>query len=591
MKPILSCYHFLGSVYFALILIATVALFVVAGTFLESATQSHRYAALFTYGSPFFSVLLWGFFINILFAATRRWPFRVGHIPFLTTHLGLLMILAGVLIKLYCGVQGSMTVIEGSGSHEILEPNSYSVYVRSRVGDAVMRYPLKRQLSGYFDPVIADRSDGLSLRISEFYPHSSEQLATQLEGTIVPLNSKLESLIAYDDGFGGYATETPLPAGLETLIEELRKIPSSSDKKALSPPLQVLWQASQKVHADFPLTFVSLLVYWNKSGEWLYPHDLQLSASLAKVFAAMEWNEVPQNDWAGSCWADRLFSQIDPLLKEGIPALTVLKQAHWPLIATLEQEEFENDEEVLTRVTQQIFSAAESLPKPPDFQDDVTPEIQARRLSAYLRAYGIHLKTLMEDSDQAAAEKVVLPILSETAIFPLFEKQPPGKKLEENIPLLTVYASKERQKQTISLAYDRSGTGLKWPILNGQFLLGFQSLFTEIPHHIRLRQARQINYPNSSQAYSYEADIIITERHTGISTEQTISMNRVHETWDGYRFYLSSIASPDDGGAKRIQIVVNRDPAKYMLTYPGAMILSGGIIMLFTRRQGRKRKD
>ena len=101
-----SIYHFLGSVYFALILITTVAIFVVAGTFVESATQSHRYAALFTYESIFFVALLWGFFINILFAATRRWPFRLNHVPFLITHLGLLMILGGALTKHYFGVQG-----------------------------------------------------------------------------------------------------------------------------------------------------------------------------------------------------------------------------------------------------------------------------------------------------------------------------------------------------------------------------------------------------------------------------------------------------------------------------------------------------
>src|SRR4051812_16691922 len=101
MKLVKSLYYFLGGVYFALILISSVALFVIAGTFIESLTQSHSYAALFTYENPLFSALLWGFFINILFSATRRWPFKWKHIPFLITHLGLLMILAGVLAKHY----------------------------------------------------------------------------------------------------------------------------------------------------------------------------------------------------------------------------------------------------------------------------------------------------------------------------------------------------------------------------------------------------------------------------------------------------------------------------------------------------------
>ena len=109
----------------------------------------------------------------------------------------------------------------------------------------------------------------------------------------------------------------------------------------------------------------------------------------------------------------------------------------------------------------------------------------------------------------------------------------------------------------------------------------------EIPYHVRLREARQINYPDSTQAYSYEADVMISDRRTGVAVEKTISMNNVHETSDGYRFYLSSIATPSGEGAKRVQIIVNRDPAKYWMTYSGAIILSCGIVMLFGRRRLR----
>ena len=58
-------------------------------------------------------------------------------------------------------------------------------------------------------------------------------------------------------------------------------------------------------------------------------------------------------------------------------------------------------------------------------------------------------------------------------------------------------------------------------------------------------------------------------------------MNRVHETWEGYRFYLSSISPQEEGFLKKIQLVVNHDPGKYWLTYPGAIILTLGIILLF----------
>ena len=58
-------------------------------------------------------------------------------------------------------------------------------------------------------------------------------------------------------------------------------------------------------------------------------------------------------------------------------------------------------------------------------------------------------------------------------------------------------------------------------------------------------------------------------------------MNSVHETWDGYRFYLSAISKPSLHALKSAQIIVNRDPAKYFLTYPGIFLVFMGTILLF----------
>jgi len=125
-------YHFLGSIYFAVLLISTVTLFVIAGTFLEALSESHLYASIYTYNHPFFIFLLWMFFVNILFSALRRWPFEIKHIPFLITHCGLLMIIGGTLIKGYFGTQGSMGIVEGSGSHKLFLQNRHEILIESK---------------------------------------------------------------------------------------------------------------------------------------------------------------------------------------------------------------------------------------------------------------------------------------------------------------------------------------------------------------------------------------------------------------------------------------------------------------------------
>lgn len=151
----------IGGVRFALLLIGSTALFVIAGTFIESLTQSHRYAALFTYQHPLFIALLFGFFLNILCAALCRWPFQRRHIPFLITHLGLLMILSGVIIKQIYGTQGNMLIKEGAASHELLLSETPVVRVDTRREKYLFNTPRMR-------------IDDLKLSLIDKYPHSSE---------------------------------------------------------------------------------------------------------------------------------------------------------------------------------------------------------------------------------------------------------------------------------------------------------------------------------------------------------------------------------------------------------------------------------
>ena len=178
-------FHFLGGIRLALVLIATTALFVIAGTFLESVTGSHRYAAYFTYSSPLFAALLWGFFTNILFASLRRWPFQWRHIPFLITHAGLLMILGGTLIKHSFGIQGSLLLVEGSGSHEILLPDTQAILVETRENSR--QYPLSK--SFFQGWTIAPQNE---VKLLKYIPHVIEQQETWIKERRNPKSGQWE---------------------------------------------------------------------------------------------------------------------------------------------------------------------------------------------------------------------------------------------------------------------------------------------------------------------------------------------------------------------------------------------------------------
>lgn len=169
-------FQHLGGLPLALALVATTLVFVTLGTILEAKTNSHLFAAKFTYQNPFFQLLLALYFLNILFAALSRFPFKQKHIPFLLTHLGLLMILLGVFVKTHFGVQGSLALKEGSGSAHIFLPNTFALLVESPGNQTII--PLKKGSTSSFSP-----TSSLEITLLEWTPHAEERYEGFFKGS------------------------------------------------------------------------------------------------------------------------------------------------------------------------------------------------------------------------------------------------------------------------------------------------------------------------------------------------------------------------------------------------------------------------
>ncbi len=677
MKPLRALYHFLGGLKCALLLIASASLFVAAGTILESLTGSHRYAAMFTYHHPLFGLLLWGFFINILFAALRRWPFQIKHIPFLITHLGLLMIFGGALAKYYFGLQGTMTLVEGRGSSRILENGTYALSIKERNTLSLVQYPLNEDEEGE-----NFKLKTLKLHVKNISPHTTEhfefwikkdqltilglepmpvtevssetteiipsghvrfeagspnvwtiyalrtlesnidEVIHQLPVNITTLaviedeyrdihfigfdikghitrqkfeNGHFDSIIAYDNGFQGYTIKKDLRQIKQTqeetkenhqIISGQLKI-AADDQVELSPPLEMLHEASLQSHVDFADTTVLFLSEWDAAGTWLYPDNVKLSEQTEKMLSNLNWKSVPENEYNGAKWTVQLFDYLDPFMKEEPDIIKVLRKTNWPLLPQVEKSMAEGISP-LAILTAQIFGAADSplLSRHCDLAktegDSLkTPQDNARLLSAVLRKYDIHLKTISPPSSMQPQDSATFTI--ETKLVPIHQTAIPKKKLEDNFPGILVQARKANRSEEITLRYDPTAEKLQWPILDGEYLLSFQPKFRKIPYRVRLREARQINYPNSSQAFSFEGELLITDERDGQTIETSISMNHVYETWDGYRFYLSTMTPSDESAVKRVQLAVNYNPGKYFLTYLGACLLVCGMIALFIK--------
>ncbi len=692
--------RFLGGIYLALFLIATTAAWVIAGTFIEAATDSHAQAASWTYGNPLFLALLGGYFINILVSALRRWPYRPKHIPFLITHLGLLMVLTGTIIKVTCGVQGVMGILEGSASHHIFLPGTEALHIqwsdrteerpiddnlkilgRSEhcketleawiKGDTavirglppvpVMEFkpyePLTAGYQGSDWQVIALRTPDVEaavratfLQVSEItWPHgtpdswelqltlsSSHEVeeaclswthgrmplmgpdAGTPENTLTPwlggpaftpqittiptllivqdgdhndhlffMNRRgavfstsyrcdsLSNYIAYDNGFSGYATSIELPptqihpafqdpegAHLHALADQLK------DADDVSLPLQILRDACG--NESFLPTCLDFLQKWDRSGRYLYAGTLpplNLSEEIRK----------------GTRWIALLMDEMLPRLGNGESLVAVLDEMRWPLVSEVRTQSATLDNDgLLMLLCQQILSVAPQLPDPSPLGRAHTDE---ELLSALFQAYGIHLRLLRGDTLErmlAASHLKQVPRFElECPLTRHHQDLPAPVKIEDRIPRITL----DWEGQPLSLAFDRYGSGFKWPTPDGKALVRYQPKFQSLPYTIRLRDTRKIDYAGSNQPYSYESDLIVTDRRTGKEEEVTISMNNVYETNDGYRFYMANIVPDQEIRAKQAQLVVSRDPAKWWFTYPGAIILSLGIVLLFSTRR------
>lgn len=805
LKTLYRLWLFIGSVYAALLLIAITAAYVAVGTLLEANSGSHRLAAHYTFSSPYFASLLIGFFINIAAAALQRWPWRRSQLPFLLAHLGLLLLLSGAIIKIYWGIQGTLSLAEGSGADEYFIADSYSIKIDRHVAE-------KNGLgvkSGYFafDPgqwqkrplelkCQQDGFDDVSVKVIDYQPHSIEKLTSwvkdgklalhglapisfkekeelfdseptyaALQGPYGPLwhvyavkgeelpsvtrellaskgeielvnqstgkatriplqrllgekvslddktiQAKLRveepaldkpsracleliwhshdgsfidstscelsldnppmtlaqaiepdnytwqihclptlifsikrdseevsilafddegllygstlpkehtaSLYSYSDGFDGYRARHPFPFPIfpHTLRDRqqarlyqlyLKLAHEKPEAETLAWPLKLLSEASSCKKRDFSSIMMSFFASWHASGNALCKLP-DTSAAVAAVLSAIVF-DVPSASSLEQLDPALLLSialthlQITPNQLLSVPSdnwQEELRQWHaaslfkstlvelYPLTSHLsagECAEFLQQVSFDDQRLQGIHSAYELWRK----HTPSLPIDPCQGTALYLPPFDVELtatgKLILEASLAIPDEQLAL----EANLQPVHIAEKSLEKWEDNLPLITCEIGDSRHSDIYTLAFQRNGQGLMWPILDGRYKIRFQPIFKPLPCRLRLRHAHQINYPHSEQPLSYECELWVTPKNAKKSSLAALSMNHVWESPEGYRFYLANIFPGTPGQLQRIQLAVNRDPAKYWLTYPGAIILAFGILLLLYRLRQR----
>ena len=99
------------------------------------------------------------------------------------------MVLAGVLIKNQYGVQGTMTILEGSGSQQISLKDKHSLQVESKSEKEPQYYSFNQNFSRYsrLNPLIGNDSkkanEELTITLMDYAPNSYEVIETWIKGS------------------------------------------------------------------------------------------------------------------------------------------------------------------------------------------------------------------------------------------------------------------------------------------------------------------------------------------------------------------------------------------------------------------------
>lgn len=565
MSYLKKIFKFLSSVKLAIPIMLVLLACSIAGTITESNFNA-EYAGLKIYKTWWFLLILVLLWINILFAALSRIPWKKRHTGFLITHLGMLLLLLGSVFTMLWGIDGTMQIYEKSESNLVFLQNN--VLEVNGIKTPIKRYLDKRDLSDI-------KLEGINdISLSTFIPFADVPEKNFDRG--VNLNFKIKS--AFFDVVQVLNTE--LEREVEMGPATFRLVDHSSDDK-VEKKTSTVESARSKISGG------NLLFIKDSKGSVVKTLDLgkklsgnvgEIQFKVTKVFknAQISNNKIEEGDGARSNPAVELSvtngkKTVREIIYQNIPEFTLNPDGifGYKLSIDLKSPSSSAAEETTT-----------STPTMPSNHPKV----------------GSRIKNTVEfqivDQNHVAVslfkngEKLTSKVLSEKEVFVTpwmgIEITFLGTKnaTEGFTPVETVPQRKMPLPPSAILLKTRNGNDT-WIAENNEINLtsndkksvvyyGRERLF--LPFALSLLKFEKNDYPGSQMAMDYKSFVQIN----GQGPVHEIFMNEPLKL-ENYTFYQSSYQITPNGPAITI-LSVNRDPGR-ALKYIGSIILCLGIII------------
>lgn len=590
--------RFLSSVKLAVPLMTIIIGVIAYGTVVESMYNADM-ARLKVYQTSWFGFLMGLLWINILFAALSRWPWKIRHLGFLITHLGLLVLLIGGVITGVYGTDGSLRLMEGEEGNTVVLPDLV-LGISSGGNSDYSFYPIKRSLDkqnkNYFDELNSKLASVASLEA--YYPFAERgagfsSSGSAAEGPVV-VEFKIKSPFFDVEQWLHSENQKMLNMGPAqfTLSEELT---ANLAEAAEAGKMKVAKKSESPSSAKKPMLIIkrkdsgqvlkTLVVEPKMVGAEL--DILGVSLKVSRIFqrAQVGAQGINENPSGGANPALEL-----SLSKEGQTFRDIVF-AKFPGFSLLTDNKlnlaFDYQAEAGGAAPVEVPSGS-----PPPMADIAGASNHVR--FSFNRAHPEELHVVLEKKGEVVLDQKAK--LGDVITTPWMGMQLTIKNIYWNAVQKDEVKSVEPALKVsvlppsavlLSPAFS-APSAQKWIVEGeeGSFIANdkeygiyFGRKVVSLPFKLKLLKFSKIDYPGSTMPKSYESRVVVSDTQK----ETLISMNEPLE-YQGYTVYQSSYEELTNGSFASV-FSVNKDPGRG-LKYAGSLILCLGII-IFTLMRSR----
>ena len=571
----------LGSLSFAISLIASLAVILIASTLLESAYGT-PFIQKFFYQAGWFNVFLALVGVNIFCSTLNRWPFQKHHTGFVITHIGILMLLTGSLLSRLSGIDGQMALGEGESQDQILvrgyelalhtpDHQTHTFDLKPYTGKE------KRELRGL--------GHSLKLYIHQVAEDVAESPQISGGGSQDPLNHAIRFTL--DSALAGVHDSVWLVEKnpLDPTSDSVTMDPAHIELKPKEPPAP----ADMTAAPDAP----SVRILQKSTGKvsWI---------DLSKIPA----NDTPLGDTGLRVSGVRYLP--DARVTEKMELVSSSDEPRNPAVEFTVQDSqgqkefhtkfalFPEFESLHGKIKKDLFGLAIEL-KIPGMTAEDTPKPKAGLVfhppapigSSASQANGW---TYTSSSSHGTTQGILEAGKTYKTGWMDFAFQV-DELLDHAVVSRKVVKSQNMQKGQVGveLSLEKDGKVLAqdWVFPDkpfrldtekGPFLIAVAAKTAGLPFALALKDFRKIDYPGTSDPSSFESDVALEDPAEHVTIQKTIRMNKPLD-YKGYRVFQSSYSQDPSFGETSI-FTVAKNPG-ITLIYTGAIVLFTGTAFVF----------